>query len=488
MKSNRWTALLLTVIMLTSLLIGAAMVSTSRADTTLVQQICYAIADHDDIDEEDTLSIVDFHTRTETVVGPTGTFNVEAIAFHPPTGTLYATDRDQLGTIDLATAQFTPIGQPLGIARGSEGDINIRDVDGLTFDAQTGILWGSNRRGQDGDFDIFIQIDHVNGTIIQDAFGIGVDYVVARPLLINGDFQDIDDLAIDPLTQIMYATANDSGERDHLVTVDRVTGVITDLGLLGVNDMEGLAFDTTGELIGTTGKAGRTTRNSLWEIDKDTALANVASHFPLSQTDYEGVDCLTSWDIVTRTPTPTSTSKVTLTSTPTSTNTPTSSPTPTNTSSPTPTTTSSPTPTATQPGGGATVTPPSATPTATQTRPPVAVELLYFRVDRVEGSNVTLAWETAAEIDNLGFWVYRAPSNDFSQAVRLNQFVPARGGVSGATYSLADNPGNGIWWYWLVDVDTQNVETRHGPVNTSVPASGMSAGGVLYFPLTTVGK
>jgi hypothetical protein len=463
------------------------MASTSRA-SPLDHQICYAVADNDDGNQFDTLNIVDFHHRTQTVVGTTNTLNVEAIAFHPPTGRLYAADANTLGTLDLTTAQFTPIvpGQTFGVARGVEGNINITDVDGLAFDAQTGILWGSNRRGRAGVYDVFVQIDITTGLIIPNAFGPNLDYVVARPVVENGDFVDIDDLAEDPLSQVIYATANDSGQRDHLVTVNRTTGIITDLGLLGVNDMEGLAFDTSGELIGTTGKAGGSTRNSLWEIDKDIAQANIASRFPLQGTDYEGVDCLTSWTIVTRTPTPTNTSTGTLTVSPTNTSTPTQTATPTNTATPTSTgtvATNTPTATATQPGGGETL-----TPSPTVTRPPDAVELLYFEVFRIEGPNVILVWATASEIDNLGFQVYRAPSNDFRQAVEVGDFVNSQGGVSGATYSLTDTPGDGVWWYWLVDVSTQGHTRQHGPVSAGLPASGAANSPFLYLPWATVRK
>jgi hypothetical protein len=93
---------------------------------------------------------------------------------------------------------------------------------------------------------------------------------------------------------------------------------------------------------------------------------------------------------------------------------------------------------------------------------PTAVELLYFRVDRVSGQQVRLAWATAVEIDNLGFNLYRANVNDPSRA-SLIHFEPAvvMGGRLGATYVYTDTvPSDGVWWYWLADVDTGGVETR----------------------------
>ena len=92
---------------------------------------------------------------------------------------------------------------------------------------------------------------------------------------------------------------------------------------------------------------------------------------------------------------------------------------------------------------------------------PTAIELLYFRVDGVSGRNVRLAWATAIGIDNLGFNLYRADSNDLERA-RLIHFESAvpQGRQLGATYAYVDTvPSDGVWWYWLADVDTHGRES-----------------------------
>lgn len=97
--------------------------------------------------------------------------------------------------------------------------------------------------------------------------------------------------------------------------------------------------------------------------------------------------------------------------------------------------------------------------------PPTAVGLLYFRVDRVTGRQVHLAWATETEIDNFGFNLYRAPANDVSRA-SLIHFEPSavKGSGPGAVYAYVDSvPFDGVWWYWLADVDTQGRETWHQP-------------------------
>jgi hypothetical protein len=104
---------------------------------------------------------------------------------------------------------------------------------------------------------------------------------------------------------------------------------------------------------------------------------------------------------------------------------------------------------------------------------PTAVKLLYFRVGGVSGQTVTLEWATGSEVDNFGFRLYRAASADFAQAQEIT-FVPAAStGATGAQYNYTDTaPDDGAWYYWLVDVDTNGVETWHGPVTTAIVPTG----------------
>jgi len=98
---------------------------------------------------------------------------------------------------------------------------------------------------------------------------------------------------------------------------------------------------------------------------------------------------------------------------------------------------------------------------------PTAVELLYFRADRLIGQQVQLKWATALEMDNFGFNLYRANVNDLGLA-SLIHFEPAvtQGSGSGATYVYIDtDPYDGPSWYWLADVDTKGRETFHASIN-----------------------
>jgi hypothetical protein len=114
---------------------------------------------------------------------------------------------------------------------------------------------------------------------------------------------------------------------------------------------------------------------------------------------------------------------------------------------------------------------------------PTAVELLYFRIEGYQTQQTELAWATALESDNLGFYIYRAPADDLSRASQV-AFIPSQAHSGGATYAYTDQaPGAGPWWYWLADVDTSMRETFHGPVSTTSFAQAFNHH--VYLPLIT---
>jgi outer membrane protein OmpA-like peptidoglycan-associated protein len=261
---------------------------------------CYLVEDVLDGNGEDILFVVDKNDpNPATNLTPVGSLgaginNVEGIAFDPQTDVLYAADAAQLGWLDVDTGDFTPLAQPFGSGDGAQGaNIPFDDVDGLAFDpsaAPSGIrLYGSVRR--EGGTDLLIGIDEVTGAHVADAFGTGIDYVEITA--VNGH-EDIDALAID-LDGDLYAIANsdDDGADDYLVTINKTTGVATAVGAtdLGVDSVEGLGFDNAGQLWGT---AGGDDTKSLYQIDKNTGVADTTPT-PLNQNqDFESVDCLTS--------------------------------------------------------------------------------------------------------------------------------------------------------------------------------------------------
>ena len=102
------------------------------------------------------------------------------------------------------------------------------------------------------------------------------------------------------------------------------------------------------------------------------------------------------------------------------------------------------------------------------TGPGTAIKLDSFSAT-ASHSRVALRWTTGTEIDNAGFNLYRASSPE-GQRVKVNSGLisAAAGSVSGASYSVADSPGYGSYFYWLEDVSTGGAATLHGPVNVTL--------------------
>ncbi len=102
---------------------------------------------------------------------------------------------------------------------------------------------------------------------------------------------------------------------------------------------------------------------------------------------------------------------------------------------------------------------------------PTAVDLASFST-AAQGSAILLEWETATELDNLGFNLYRSTA---AEGVRLQlnaALIPARnpGTPLGATYGLTDDTAApGVpYYYWLEDVDANGAATLHGRVSGQV--------------------
>lgn len=154
------------------------------------------------------------------------------------------------------------------------------------------------------------------------------------------------------------------------------------------------------------------------------------------------------------TPTPTASPEATATVTTTTTPTPTSigtvTQTPEATATITATITATPTPTPTPivlPTG-------EGTPTPTPVVPPTAIELLYLEAAR-HPAGVELRWETAVELDFVGFHLWRSTEGQRQTATRLTStLIARRGGSTGATYTFVDEQvtGGQTYTYWLEKV------------------------------------
>jgi len=112
----------------------------------------------------------------------------------------------------------------------------------------------------------------------------------------------------------------------------------------------------------------------------------------------------------------------------------------------------------------------SPTHTPTHTCTPTVVTLAYFTAEAGDDGVVTLSWETATEIDNAEFNLYRARTKD-ERYKKINDILIAThvNAVYGASYSFVDTPpANGTYYYKLEDVNYYGVSTLHGPVKVRV--------------------
>jgi len=118
-------------------------------------------------------------------------------------------------------------------------------------------------------------------------------------------------------------------------------------------------------------------------------------------------------------------------------------------------------------------------------QPATAIELASFTATADAQGRVTVQWTTAVEIDTAGFNLYRA-SSVAGPPGQLNALLIAAVGSfgGGADYAFLDQPGVGVWYYWLEDVDTQGHPTQYGPVTVRV-GSGPASLYRVFLPLVS---
>ena len=102
---------------------------------------------------------------------------------------------------------------------------------------------------------------------------------------------------------------------------------------------------------------------------------------------------------------------------------------------------------------------------------PNAVRLVSFTATPLANA-IRLDWETATEIDNLGFNLYRAAGPNAERACLNAGLIPslAPGSPAGARYTWLDQTvrRGATYYYWLEDVDIYGRTTLHGPATATV--------------------
>lgn len=102
-----------------------------------------------------------------------------------------------------------------------------------------------------------------------------------------------------------------------------------------------------------------------------------------------------------------------------------------------------------------------------------SVSLIYFHA--IPGPDyIKLEWETAQELDNLGFNIYRGLTNNVNTAQKINSsLIPGNNSTTGSYYEWIDNnvQVGTLYYYWLEDIDIYGAATKHGP-ESATPGSG----------------
>ena len=181
---------------------GVMYVDELCVSSTIPSWECYAGSDLG----FDALYGVDISTNTSGLIGSFGSADeIESMSFDPTATILYAVNENTLGTIDVSSGAFTPCVNIIGIGDGPQGVINFNDIDGLAWDFTTNTLLASARRS--GVPDVLLRIDPNTCQVVQNAFGANeyVEIVGFNVLL------DIDDITFQPSTGLLYASNTRNG-------------------------------------------------------------------------------------------------------------------------------------------------------------------------------------------------------------------------------------------------------------------------------------
>ncbi len=108
--------------------------------------------------------------------------------------------------------------------------------------------------------------------------------------------------------------------------------------------------------------------------------------------------------------------------------------------------------------------------TITASETPTAVEIANFTAQRV-GDTIRLSWDTATEIDLIGFNIYRSEGDNPARTQLNSLIIPATtpGSADGNSYFFIDDTiqKGVIYSYWLEGTDTSGSE-EFGPVRMGI--------------------
>jgi uncharacterized repeat protein (TIGR01451 family) len=122
-------------------------------------------------------------------------------------------------------------------------------------------------------------------------------------------------------------------------------------------------------------------------------------------------------------------------------------------------------------------------PTVLAINNPTAIVLTSFTAQAIDGA-IQVHWETAAEHNTWGFYLYRSDDEARDHAERVTpELILARGRSQGATYDWTDSNivSGAAYTYWLQEVELDGTINEYGPARASTGPSG--AGRQLFIPI-----
>lgn len=105
-----------------------------------------------------------------------------------------------------------------------------------------------------------------------------------------------------------------------------------------------------------------------------------------------------------------------------------------------------------------------------QTGQTLPVVLTSFTATLLVQGQVRIDWITQSETGVMGFYVMRNTTSDLNSAFLVSPLVPATNTSSVAAYSFVDEeiPVNGVYYYWLQNLDLDGISSYFGPITILV--------------------
>lgn len=269
---------------------------------------CYAISE--DNGSPNILFEYSPATNSWQQIGLTGTSDIEAMAIDFYDDIIYATDGGTIGYIDMRTGVFNTINE-FGTGNGEFGQIDLNDIDGLTYDPTNVVLYATHRISGTGPGtnDLLFLIDPGTGKVIKnamlDANGNPADYAVIEEVIdetMVNNFYDVDDIAWDSNSQLLFAL-HKNNDANLITILDPYTGKLETVVRDFIEEtMGGMTMTSYGKLLLTTQSASNEfcIINGLLDLtDPILPVENPYCYADLSNQTFEAIDCIQAYNDLT---------------------------------------------------------------------------------------------------------------------------------------------------------------------------------------------